>query len=631
MKHTDKLPGNIEFGIITGVLVSIFIFVICAWLLWQIPYPQKLGEFNVHIHYWVALKINEVASPIFQTTADIYRYHINRLGAGSWEFLWRLNVASFVAILFGTYIGYLVGKAKPAISHIGGRKLLQGADAITSLKKLAKKECGKDDEGIKLHSSFEWSISRSRECQHMIIMGKSGSGKTQIIIPIIRASISRGDQLVIYDNKGDFSRWIAGAIQIAPWHKNSLAIDIAKDCTNTQNARQLAARLIPAGAEPMWHQAARLILVAIIIKLQKEMPKTWSWGDLYTLVCKNQVELLEIIEQHTPEATSILAEQSKTSQSILINFSTNMTLIADLAAAWGNAPLDKRISITEWIKNPQSGKKILILQGSENYKELSNAYIHIVLDMMSSLINSPELPESIKRRIFFFMDEIIQLGKIEKFRALLEIGRSKGVRVVIAIQDLSQLKDVYGENGAYTLLGIVSTHIITQLGIGETANYVAEKMVGYKTIDRIVMRKDQQDAPIRERLLVIEPHELNEILGVSSRGINALILGYKDAHIIEWPFSKIENVRNAYIPAAWLSHVVYKQSSIHDPSDTIVKVDDQAIPDVVNVDQNKKLKLRLSTQNEILTMADSGTNISESAEPIDSLVTSNLGGHNESH
>lgn len=213
----------------------------------------------------------------------------------------------------------------------------------------------------------------------------------------------------------------------------------------------------------------------------------------------------------------------------------------------------------------------------------------------------------------------------------MEIGRSKGVRVVIAFQDISQLRDVYGEHVANSWLGIVGTYIVTQLGIGETANYVAEKMVGYKTIDRIVMRKDQPDAPIRERVLVIEPHELNENLGKSSKGIKALILGYKSAHIIEWPFSDIENVRQAYVPATWLSHAEYKQSTIHDASSAMAKVDDQTITDAINGDQNKKLKLRKLTQDEIVVMAESGTNMSNAGEPIDAMSASSIGGHDESH
>lgn len=623
MKHEDKLPENLGLGVVAGILGAFVTFIVFAWILWLMPFPEKLTQFNENLKYWAALRINELAPPLFQEMADNYRHHINMLSNNSWQLPRVLNIFAFIAVLTGAYIGYLVGRPQSAVRQTGGRKLLEDANAKNSLKMQAGRECGKEDVGIKLHSSFEWNISRSRECQHMIIVGKSGSGKTQIIIPMIAASIRRGDQLVIYDNKGDFSRWIHGAIQIAPWHKDSMAIDIAKDCTNTQSARELAARLIPEGADPMWHQAARLILVAILIKLQKEKPGKWTWGDLYTQVCKNQQELLTIIKEHTPEARHIIEAPGKTTQSILINFSTNLSLIADLAAAWGNAPEEKRISITEWIKNPPADKKILILQGSENYKELSNAYIHIVLDMMSSLINSPELPESTKRRIYFFIDEFTQLGKIDKFRALLEIGRSKGIRVVIAFQDIAQLRDVYGEHVANAWLGIVGTYIVTQLGLGETANYIAEKMVGYKTIDRVVMHQDKPNAPIRERVLVIEPHELNENLGKSSKGIKALILGYKNAHIIEWPFSNIKNVRQAYVPASWLNHPENKQSSNNEETSTIPEVDDQS---VISVEQNKKLKLRKLTRDEIVAMAESGTNISDSADPVDVISSSSVGG-----
>lgn len=634
MKYEDKLPENIGLGITIGIATGALVFIEIAWLLWQIPFPFKMYSFEAHLYGWSAMMINQIVPELFQSSAEHYKQYLGNLSPSVSPFVFtsRFYFAAITGLISGSLAGYMIGKPKSAIAHVGGRELHENAAAVSSLKSQAKTECNMSGEGIKLHPSFPWNFSLHREKQHLMIAGKSGSGKTQIIIPIISAAIERGDQLVIYDNKGDFSRWVENAIQLAPWHQGSLAIDIAKDCTNTQGARELATRLIPAGHDPMWHQAARLVLVAILIKLQKQMPRKWTWGDLLEHVCKSQEELVEIIKEHSPEARHVIEAPGKTTQSILINFSTNMSLIADLAAAWGKAPEDKRISITEWIKTPQSDRKVLILQGSENYKELSDAYIHIVLDMMSSLINSPNLPESSERKIYFILDEFPQLGKLTKFKALLEIGRSKGVRVVMAFQDISQLRAIYDEHVTNSWLGLVSTLIFTQLGIGDTANFVAEKLIGYKTIDRVVMDKGQPNAPVREKVLVINPHELNENLGITRRGINALILGYKDAHIIEWPYTKVNNLRNAYIPASWLEHpenVDVKDavgfSNISNTSEVNAPVANVSVTGGAPA----KLKLRKQLADEILCMAESGTNISDAAEPIAEVIASDLGGNNE--
>jgi hypothetical protein len=58
-------------------------------------------------------------------------------------------------------------------------------------------------------------------------------------------------------------------------------------------------------------------------------------------------------------------------------------------------------------------------------------------------------------------------------------------------------------------------------------------------------------------------------------------------------------------------------------------VDDRAIAGAFNGDQNKKLKLRKLTQDEIVVMAESGTNMSNAAEPIDAMSDSSIGGYDE--
>jgi hypothetical protein len=315
-----------------------------------------------------------------------------------------------------------------------------------------------------------------------------------------------------------------------------------KDCRNAQQARELAVHLVPAGHDPIWHQAARQVLTALIIKLQVEKPETWNWHDLYLLVCRSHKELLSIMKTYTPEASNILEAPDKTAQSVLMHLSTNAWLIADLAKAWGDVAPDKRFSITDWIRGVDIKEKVLILQGSENYKVLSNAYIQLAFSLASGLINSPEIAKSDERRLWFFMDEFPQLGKLERFRSLLEIGRSKGIRIVLACQDIAQIREIYGEHAANSWLGIVGTYIFTRMGAGETANYVAEKMVGSKIIDRTVLHNNEKSAPVREKELVIEPFELNDKLGTNKDGVSALVLGVRDGLILDWPYTNTKKL-----------------------------------------------------------------------------------------
>lgn len=620
MSTEQKMPPTIGFGIIAGIFTAMAIYTMAAWLLWQIPIPYKLTAFKQHLLYWSAMTLNEWFPPLMQSMADHYRLHLQQLpqGQSAIAIHIRFYLAGIVGASVGGYVGYLAGKSLPTAVHVKGRQLKKGNEAKAIANRHSQEEGKLSDAGLKLNPRLAKPMSLSRESRHIMTIGASGSGKTTIITPLIQAAIERGDQLIIYDNKGDFTEWVKDAILLAPWDARSHALDIAKDCRNAQQARELAAHLIPEGTDPIWHQAARQILTALVIKLQVEKPGTWDWRDLYLLVCGSHEELLSIMETYTPEASNILKAPGKTAQSVLMHLSANAWLISDLANAWGGAPLKKRFSVTDWMKNPNAKERVVILQGSANYSVLSNAYIQLVFNLACGLINSPEISKNSERKLWFFLDEFPQLGKLERFRSLLEIGRSKGIRVVLACQDISQIREIYGEHATNSWLSTVGTQIFTRMGAGETANFVAEKMIGYKTVDRIIVDGEEHSAPVRERELVVEPSELNDQLGAHKKGVSALVLGFRDALILDWPYSQPQKIREASELAAWLYHQPRKLAT-----------DDQS--DQVNQPGKARIKLRKSAAEQLNDMASSGSNVLDAGEDADDMIGAAMEGSHESH
>lgn len=619
MSTEQNMPPTIGFGIIAGILSAIVIYTMVAWLLWQIPIPYELTAFKQHLMYWSAMTLNEWFPPLMQSMADHYRLFLQKLpeGHSAVAIHVRFYLAGILGAGVGGYVGYLAGKPQPTVRHVKGRQLKKGNEAKALANSHSQEEGKLSGAGLKLNPHLSRPMSLNRESRHIMAIGASGSGKTTIITPLIQAAIERGDQLIIYDNKGDFTEWVKDAILLAPWDARSHALDIAKDCRNAQQARELAAHLIPEGTDPIWHQAARQVLTALVIKLQAEKPETWNWRDLYRLVCGSHEELLSIMEAYTPEASNILKAPGKTAQSVLMHLSANAWLISDLANAWGDAPLENRFSVTDWMKNPNAKDRVVILQGSANYSILSNAYIQLVFSLACGLINSPEISKSSERKLWFFLDEFPQLGKLERFRSLLEIGRSKGVRVVLACQDISQIREIYGEHATNSWLSTVGTQIFTRMGAGETANFVAEKMIGYKTFDRIIVNGDEHSAPVRERELVFEPSEFNDELGTGKNGVSALVLGFKEALILNWPYAEPEKIREASELAAWL----YRQPRK-------VVTDDQ--PDQVNQPGKARIKLRKPTAEQMREMALSGSDMRDAGEDADDMSVESVGGSHES-
>jgi hypothetical protein len=371
MIQIARLPSQYAQAGFLGTTVGIAILALGSSLLLKYPLPLVLDHHEQHLLGWLLIRLHIITSDLFPAYAARYQAYLAGLPANtpSWYITWRFDLCAALGAITGMGITLYLGRGYPDIRIIGGRRLVQGDEAQRQLVERGKKECAVLDTGIKLHPDFDWWIGLGRETWHFLVQGSVGGGKTQIIWPIINAAIARGDKLIIYDNKSDFTAQLADpAILLAPWDARSFAWDIARDCTNSQDARELAARMIPEGNDPMWHAAARMILTAVICKLQTEQPGTWTWADLYRLACGNQDALLKIVTQYQPEAVNMLAGESKTTDGILINLSASLAIVADLAKAWGSTPAEKRFSFIEWIKKSGAKKKVVVLQGNGRYE-----------------------------------------------------------------------------------------------------------------------------------------------------------------------------------------------------------------------------------------------------------------------
>ena len=215
----------------------------------------------------------------------------------------------------------------------------------------------------------------------------------------------------------------------------------------------------------MWSEAAQEIFVGCIAYLQATKGRSWGWRDLEAVVTADVDQLAAFARDHNPNGLRLLAQpDSKTTLSILTTFQTHMRIVSMLTDAWSN-PSAARFSIRAWLHNPVPYRP-LILQHDPGYPELSRIWIGSMLGLLASAVGSPTLRESRERRVWLFLDEFPQLPPIKQFPTFLELGRSKGIAVVIGAQDTAQIRAVYGQDQAKSWFGMTGTP-------GEIVGFVA--------------------------------------------------------------------------------------------------------------------------------------------------------------
>lgn len=320
-------------------------------------------------------------------------------------------------------------------------------------------------------------ITRDRLRRSVLILGSPGGGKTQLIWHMLFPAAKAGYRMLIVDGpKGDYSSCLpTDNMQIvAPWH-NGAAWDVAADCWTRNHARELARALIPVSEkDPLWGNAAGMIFVACVCKLQAEHGKAWGWGELLDLIMLPLDQLKEIAQAYYPPAVQAVADaESKTTQSIAINLTAYMQDAYEMALAWRDAK--ERFSFCDWWRGG-TGPQFVLLQGSGEFSSLACGYIAAVIRMLAQLTASPSLPDSPDRKNLLIVDELAQLPKLEFIGKFMEIGRSKGCPCILATQTPAQLRKIYGEDDLQAWMSMAGTRLYVRTSGAADLNFVAREL-----------------------------------------------------------------------------------------------------------------------------------------------------------
>ena len=358
---------------------------------------------------------------------------------------------------------------KPGLRR--GLTTLRGAkESLSALKKAAARE---GEAGALLHPKLR--LPRSREGKHILLVGAPGSGKTQVLFPLLQDVLSRNEPAIIYDFKGDYTAAYAGqpgCIILSPFDTRGLAWDIAADLDTEIKIAEFSASLIPEAKakEPFFRRAAQDVLTAVMVRLQHTRPGQWTFSDVIKIL-ENKAEMLKTCAEFSPAALNSLGNGSN-NQAIAIfgEIRTSTMQLGYLAKAWAGA--QRRFSIGRWIRDEEyrSTCPLVILQGSQQYRHLEGFLTSMIFALVFKDILT--LPDSHSRRFWAFLDEFGNLPAIEGLDTMLNAVRSKGLRVVAAIQDFAQVENAYSAAFSKTFFGSFGT-VLAGISSGETAGLLS--------------------------------------------------------------------------------------------------------------------------------------------------------------
>lgn len=543
-----------DHGLIAGALTFLFVWVGLLGLALLLPGPY-IGGFNRHVlgapataFYYATVGIS------MRDEAAIYLDAVRH----PWHQIGKVGVPLLLALLSSAWVTLHALTPRSNLKHESGPQLLEGKEALAEAKRrsLTKEERDADPFHLALHPALV--LAKKHWSRHLLLYGSVGGGKTQILLAILLQLIRRDAKVFIYDVKGDLTALSKRPVIVSPFDRRSYVWDIGRDCRTPMQAAAFAASIIPESADggsKFWSVAAQQLLTGVLRYLQTTKGTDWGWQELADGLAQSAEKMLVLMRAHHPKAAPLIENtEGQTTASILANLAGQTRVIDDLAMAWPKRG-KRMFSITDWIRDDYTGHKQVVVQAGGD-TQLTRAYIAAMINVAVPSIVSPALSEDESGRcLAFILDELPSLGRIN-LGPLIDKGRSKGVMVLAGLQDLAQLRDVYGDNQAQAMASMVGTHIVCAVNAGNTRDEIA-RLLGKRKVSWT--NHGPNPTAHEESRNVVSPTELTDRLGFrkgkkygpNGFGIRAIVQTSGDPLLLDFPGVVPPQRRAAQEAAKW--------------------------------------------------------------------------------
>ncbi len=385
-------------------------------------------------------------------------------------------------------IPYICGKVFTAraktVNRIGG-------GAIEPKKLVHQKYCPEITTDTATFELGGVKIPLSELLTHMYIQGRTGTGKSvtmkfimQEIFPLITPGSGKGVLLEnIKRDKGSLLEGFrqAGLISCPIHYLNCFdarcsAPDWAAMIQTEEDMNALVSMLVPqkeggGQGDKFWRDivnAALSLVVHYFILFEVE----WDLHDLMLAVF-NPPLLKNMSKAHPAlQMYQWVFGSDETLLNIMSSLVADMKNWRVIAKMWRRAK--NKVNIDQWC---EEGGSILVLGYDAKFDETLGKAMKLILDRVSqNLENSPDLKPEPYPRIFIFLDELPRLGKISRLESLAAVARSKGVCLIYAAQEITQVQSVYGREDASTITGQCAIKVLLKVANVESARWNSDQV-----------------------------------------------------------------------------------------------------------------------------------------------------------
>lgn len=314
-------------------------------------------------------------------------------------------------------------------------------------------------------------LLRGTETLHVVIVGATGGGKTQLLHQQLAIARRVGERAACYDDGGILlsHHYRHGDHIMNPFDSRSVRWTPFAEIHDESDCRAIMESLFPLTertSDPIWVNSARLWGTDILWTLYRRGDH--SNRAVYELM---RARIDELVNHLAGTVTSSQMAVDRTAESIRAELLSRAEIFRFLPD-----PLtDQRVfSIRHWALQPDGW---LFFPIPERLQSLLKPLLSLWIDQLclSLLSRQPDIPGTCT---WVILDEVGSLQRLPALERLLMKGRKFNAAVVLGLQTFAALRAVYGHDAAINMLGNCHTRLVFPLTDPETASE-ASKLFGH--------------------------------------------------------------------------------------------------------------------------------------------------------
>jgi energy-coupling factor transporter ATP-binding protein EcfA2 len=335
-------------------------------------------------------------------------------------------------------------------------------------------------QGVRLGSCV---IPAAKECEHFLITGSPGAGKSTLIRHLLGQVAERGKSAIVIDPDCEFVQEFydegRGDVVLNPLDARcpfwSPWLEF-REGSFTMDAEAMAASLIRGQArtptEEFFRESSRTLIEGIF-QVVKDREDARVITDFLAL------SRGEIQQGLTGTRAYPLVDPGAHEQGSGI-LATAANAVKPFYHLPRQAQTTRMWSARTWAETREGW---IFLSSTEDSRAAIQRLQGVWLDSLVRWLMSAQIGSD---QVWIMADELPALEYQPQIERLVTRGRKRGIAVVLGFQNVNQLRTIYGRDGAVTLTSSPTTKVILRVDEFETAQWASD-LLGSREVERLRM------------------------------------------------------------------------------------------------------------------------------------------------